>query len=72
MNILPNSNENLNIPKWINVEYFKKILNIDGENYLKISKFTAVAAIPPGENFTSVMLRIHLELELEGQKINKK
>uniref|UniRef100_A0A0A1XS26 Uncharacterized oxidoreductase dhs-27 n=1 Tax=Zeugodacus cucurbitae TaxID=28588 RepID=A0A0A1XS26_ZEUCU len=63
---------NTNIPKWINVDYFKPILKNDGEDYRKIMKFTPVAAIGPGENFVSVMLRIHLDLELkDGSKKHK-
>ncbi|XP_062123626.1 uncharacterized protein LOC133837000 [Drosophila sulfurigaster albostrigata] len=63
-NSIVNPNKSLEIPKWINQEYFEAVLQKDEPNCVKIVKFTPVAAIPPGENFTSVMLRIHLDLSM--------
>ncbi|KAH8384021.1 hypothetical protein KR009_011742, partial [Drosophila setifemur] len=60
-----NPNEHLEIPKWINSEYFEKILDKDEPDYEKILNFKPVAAIPPGENFTSIMLRIHFDLQMK-------
>ncbi|EDW84831.1 uncharacterized protein Dwil_GK14334 [Drosophila willistoni] len=62
---IENPNKDLRIPEWINPEYFDKILQKDEPNYVKILKFTPVAAIPPGENFTSTMLRIHFDLQMK-------
>jgi len=64
-----NPNENLVIPDWITEKYFKAVLDKDEPNHVKVLKFTPVAAIPPGENFTSVMLRIHIDLEMKGTKL---
>ncbi|XP_073820526.1 uncharacterized protein [Musca autumnalis] len=67
-----NPNEHLDIPAWINVEYFKDIVAKDEPNMVKIKKFTPTAAIPPGENFTSVMLRLHFELEMKDGSVKAK
>ncbi|SPP84314.1 uncharacterized protein LOC117585918 [Drosophila guanche] len=62
---IKNPNEHLDIPKWVTEEYFVQILQKDEPEYAKILSFQPVAAIPPGENFTSIMLRIHLTLQLK-------
>lgn len=67
-----NPNENIIIPSWINVDYFKNILAKDEPDSIAVKNFTPVAAIPPGENFTSVMLRIHMNLEMKGKKSYRK
>lgn len=61
-----NPNENITVPKWINAEYFTDILIKDEPDFVSVNNCTVVAAIPPGENYTSVMLRIHLDLLLRG------
>lgn len=63
---IENPNENLRIPSWITKEYFKEILANDEPGALYVKHFTPTAAIPPGENFTSIMLRIHVDLEMTG------
>ncbi|XP_030374431.1 uncharacterized protein LOC115623999 [Scaptodrosophila lebanonensis] len=71
-NGIANPNEHLDIPKWINEGYFKAVLDKDEPNYAKVINFTPVAAIPPGENFTSIMLRIYIDLEMkDGSKKTK-
>lgn len=65
MNI-SNPNEDLPIPTWINESYFKDILHEDEPDSILVKNFKVTAAIPPGENFTSVMLRVHMDLEMKG------
>ncbi|XP_037952115.1 uncharacterized protein LOC119682694 [Teleopsis dalmanni] len=60
-----NPNLNLEIPKWINEKYFEKILQKDMPQFKKILKFTPTAATPPGENYTSIMVRIHMDIEMK-------
>ncbi|XP_017104267.2 uncharacterized protein [Drosophila bipectinata] len=60
-----NPNEHLEIPNWITAEYFEKILKKNEPEYEEILSFTPVAAIPPGENFTSTMLRIYIDLRMK-------
>ncbi|KAH8232672.1 hypothetical protein KR032_011415, partial [Drosophila birchii] len=67
-----NPNENLIIPDWINEKYFEKVLAQDEPDHVKVLKFTPVAAIPPGENFTSTMLRIHIKLEMKDASVKTK
>ncbi|EDW66722.1 uncharacterized protein [Drosophila virilis] len=64
-NEIVNPNEHLVIPDWITAKYFKTVLDKDEPNHVKVLKFTPVAAIPPGENFTSIMLRIYIDLEMK-------
>ncbi|XP_059218637.1 uncharacterized protein LOC106095514 [Stomoxys calcitrans] len=67
-----NPNEDLYIPQWINAEYFEDILAKDEPEAVAVRRFTPTAAIPPGENFTSVMLRIHMDLEMKDGSIKYK
>lgn len=64
---IENPNKDLIIPDWINEKYFLDVLAKDEPDHVKILKFTPVAAIPPGENFTSTMLRIFIKLEMKGE-----
>lgn len=57
----------MSIPEWITENYFKTVLDKDEPDHVKVLKFTPVAAIPPGENFTSIMLRIYIDLEMNGK-----
>ncbi|KAH8417163.1 hypothetical protein KR222_005482 [Zaprionus bogoriensis] len=71
-NSIVNPNKSLEIPEWVNQEYFREVLQKDEPNHVEVLKFTAVAAIPPGGNFTSAMLRIHMELAInDGSKKQK-
>ncbi|KAH8335517.1 hypothetical protein KR074_004517 [Drosophila pseudoananassae] len=53
-----NPNEFLLIPQWINEEYFVPILEKDVEKFEKIISFSPIAATAPGENYTSIMVRV--------------
>ncbi|KAH8384016.1 hypothetical protein KR009_011743, partial [Drosophila setifemur] len=67
-----NPNEHLIIPDWIDVKYFESVLATDEPDHVKVLKFTPVAAIPPGENFTSTMLRIYIKLEMKDGSVKTK
>ncbi|XP_037929545.1 uncharacterized protein LOC119681821 [Teleopsis dalmanni] len=69
---IKNPNENLNIPEWICAEHFKALWEKDVPDYVKVLKFTPVAAIPPGENFTSVMIRLYVDFELKDGTTKQK
>ncbi|KAM7360750.1 uncharacterized protein ACRADG_007469 isoform 1-T2 [Cochliomyia hominivorax] len=60
-----NPNEYLNIPKWINEDYFRPILEKNIPHFKAITKFTPIAATAPGENYTSVMVRVIIDFELK-------
>ncbi|XP_023178910.2 uncharacterized protein LOC111604903 [Drosophila hydei] len=67
-----NPNEHLSIPEWITEKYFQTVLDKDEPDHVKVLKFTPVAAIPPGENFTSIMLRIYIDLEMKDASTKTK
>ncbi|KAH8384020.1 hypothetical protein KR009_011739 [Drosophila setifemur] len=60
-----NPNEYLHIPKWVNEDYFLPILEKDVEGFDKIVNFTPIAATAPGENYTSIMIRVHIDILLK-------
>ncbi|KAH8390807.1 hypothetical protein KR200_000923 [Drosophila serrata] len=62
---IENPNESLVVQKWLNESKLKPLLAKDEPEYARILKFTPVAAVPPGGNFTSVMLRVYLDLEMK-------
>ncbi|XP_037947826.1 uncharacterized protein LOC119679505 [Teleopsis dalmanni] len=60
-----NPNQYLQIPKWINEDYFIPILEKDIPDFVRIVNFTTIAATAPGENYTSIMVRVIMEIELK-------
>ncbi|XP_016952783.1 uncharacterized protein LOC108026373 [Drosophila biarmipes] len=67
-----NPNEHLIIPDWINEKYFEEVLAKDEPDHAKVLKFNVVAAIPPGENFTSTMLRVYIKLQMKDGSVKTK
>lgn len=61
-----NPNLHVDLPQWINEQYFHHILKNDLPSFVKILKFTPIPATPPGENYTSLMMRIKMDIEMEG------
>lgn len=58
---------NQNVPAWINESYFEKMLNKRMPHFVKILKFVIIPATPSAEKSSSIMLRIKMEIELEGK-----
>uniref|UniRef100_A0A1I8PLT4 CHK kinase-like domain-containing protein n=1 Tax=Stomoxys calcitrans TaxID=35570 RepID=A0A1I8PLT4_STOCA len=67
-----NPNETLCIPSWICVEYFHDVVFKDNPDMATIIGFTSTAATPPGENYTSIMLRLHFTLEMKDGSLKEK
>ncbi|EDW34164.1 GL22098 [Drosophila persimilis] len=68
-----NPNEYLEIPKWVNEDYFQPILEKDVSGFQKIIRFTPIAATAPGDNYASIMIRVHIDTLLNDgseQKIS--
>ncbi|BFF89750.1 uncharacterized protein DMAD_08429 [Drosophila madeirensis] len=68
-----NPNEYLDIPKWVSEDYFLPILEQDVSGFQKIISFTPIAATAPGDNYTSIMIRVHIDILLKDgneQKIS--
>ncbi|XP_030374217.1 uncharacterized protein LOC115623954 [Scaptodrosophila lebanonensis] len=58
-------NAGLLIPKWINEDYFRHIVEEEYPDLVGIKRFTPIAATAPGENYTSVMVRVNVDVELK-------
>lgn len=70
MNI-ENPNESLVVPKWLNKSKFESLIAKDEPDFTKIDQFTTVAAVPPGGNFASVMLRVYLDIVMKGRLVDR-
>ncbi|XP_068156990.1 LOW QUALITY PROTEIN: uncharacterized protein [Drosophila tropicalis] len=57
--------EDIHIPDWINVGYFKKFLKRDLSEFRKILNLTIIPATPPGEIYTSLLMRIIVDIEMK-------
>ncbi|KAH8382874.1 hypothetical protein KR009_005690 [Drosophila setifemur] len=60
-----------NIPDWINAELFEDVLKANVEGYSKVWSFKADSGSAAGENYATIMLRIHIEVELQDGKTKK-
>uniref|UniRef100_A0A0K8U7Q6 CHK kinase-like domain-containing protein n=1 Tax=Bactrocera latifrons TaxID=174628 RepID=A0A0K8U7Q6_BACLA len=52
------------IPKWLTAELFENVLIESIPKFRKITHFEAKPALAAGENYATVMLRIHVDIEL--------
>lgn len=56
-----------NVPKWIEAKLFENVLKENTDQFKEIKEFKAYAGLPPGENYSTVMTRIEILIELEGK-----
>lgn len=54
-------------PQWVNEELFIDVVRADCENYQKIRKFNVSPATKAGDNYSSIMLKVDIEIELTGK-----
>ncbi|XP_017018477.1 uncharacterized protein [Drosophila kikkawai] len=59
------------IPEWITAELFEDALKSSVEGYSKVRSFKAEMGSAAGENYATVMLRIHIEVELQDGKTKR-
>ncbi|KAH8307822.1 hypothetical protein KR059_000317 [Drosophila kikkawai] len=59
------------IPEWIKAELFEDVLKSSVEGYSKVSTFKAELGSAAGDNYATVMLRVHIEVELKDGKTKK-
>ncbi|KAH8283782.1 hypothetical protein KR054_001375, partial [Drosophila jambulina] len=59
------------IPEWVNAELFEDVLKSTVEGYSKVSAFKAEIGSAAGENYATIMLRVHIEVELKDGKSKK-
>lgn len=57
------------VPEWLKVELFEDVLKQTVPGYKKVRDFKAKSALPPGENYATIMLRVEIEVELEDEKV---
>lgn len=55
------------IPDWITAELFEDVLKANIEGYSKVRNFKADIGSAAGENYATIMLRVHIEVELKGE-----
>ncbi|XP_030374816.1 uncharacterized protein LOC115624328 [Scaptodrosophila lebanonensis] len=55
----------IKIPEWINETYFKKLLRRELSDFRKILNLSIIPATPPGENYTSLLMRIIIDIEMK-------
>ncbi|XP_060648431.1 uncharacterized protein LOC132786061 isoform X2 [Drosophila nasuta] len=53
------------LPVWLKEELFEDLLKKLFPKYLSIKSFKAVPGLKPGENYSTIMLRLHFEVQLE-------
>ncbi|KAH8390818.1 hypothetical protein KR200_002204, partial [Drosophila serrata] len=57
------------IPEWVTAELFEDALKASVEGYTKVRSFKAEIGTAAGENYATIMLRVHIEVELQDGKI---
>ncbi|KAH8330906.1 hypothetical protein KR067_008721, partial [Drosophila pandora] len=57
-----------NIPDWITADLFEDVLKANIEGYSKVRNFKADSGSAAGENYATIMLRVHIEVELKDGK----
>lgn len=59
------------IPEWVNQQLFHSLLEQSNNNFKAIVKFAPEAAITKGENYMTIVLRIHIEMQLKGESVGR-
>ncbi|KAH8399632.1 hypothetical protein KR215_010152, partial [Drosophila sulfurigaster] len=58
---------NVQVPAWLKKELFEDVLQKLFPKYHSIKSYKPEAGLKPGENYSTIMLRLHFEVELEGE-----
>ncbi|XP_073842820.1 uncharacterized protein [Musca autumnalis] len=59
------------VPTWIRKELFDKVLRENVTGFKKIEHFKLCPALAPGENYATVMLKVHIDCLLQTGKVEK-
>jgi len=54
------------IPDWVNADLFEDVLKFTVEGYSKVRNFKAESGSAAGDNYATIMLRVNIEVELQG------
>lgn len=57
------------VPKWLKQDLFIDLLKQRFPKFQSIKSFKPVAGLKPGENYSTIMLRLQFKVELEGRTI---
>jgi len=60
------------IPDWITAELFEDVLKANVEGYSKVKTFKADIGSAAGENYATIMLRVNIDVELQGKSVGLK
>lgn len=62
------SNDSVGIPDWVNAAYFKRVLKRELREFRRILNLAIIPATPPGESYTSLLMRVVIDIELKGEE----
>ncbi|KAI8116471.1 hypothetical protein FF38_05895 [Lucilia cuprina] len=66
------ANNTDNVPAWVEAKLFENVLKENVENFKEIKEFKAYAGLAPGENYSTIMTRIEILIELEDSSTDTK
>jgi len=55
------------IPDWVTAERFEDVLKSNVDGYSKVRNFKAEMGSAAGDNYATNMLRVNIEVELQGE-----
>ncbi|KAH8417165.1 hypothetical protein KR222_005490, partial [Zaprionus bogoriensis] len=59
------------VPAWLKQELFEDLLKQKFPKFRSIKSFKPVPGLKPGENYSTIMLRLHFEVELEDDSVKE-
>lgn len=54
------------VPQWLQADLFLDVLRDTVKGFSKVKSFNAKSGSAAGENYATIMLRVNIEVELEG------
>ncbi|KAM7358929.1 uncharacterized protein ACRADG_003716 [Cochliomyia hominivorax] len=66
------ANNTQNVPTWVEAKLFENVLKENVENFKEIKDFKAYAGLAPGENYSTIMTRIEILIELKDGSTDTK
>lgn len=61
-----NGDASVQVPAWLKQDLFEDLLKQRFPKFQSIKSFTTRAGLKAGENYSTIMLRLCFEVELEG------
>lgn len=56
-----------NVPDWLQADLFLDVLKKTVKGFKEIKKFSTVCGSEVGENYATIMLRVNIQVQLEGR-----